>query len=115
MSLNYFSRENPLRLTCIRAQENPWFDRFIILLIFLNSIFLGILDYTWTEDSNRPKPLGNMLTDNSEIPFTVLFTLECVIKLIAMGFILDDGAYLRDGWNWLDFTVVITALIQNLP
>ena len=56
-----------------------------------------------------------MLTDNSEIFFTVFFTLECVIKVVAMGFILDDGAYLRDGWNWLDFTVVITALIQNLP
>lgn len=32
-----------------------------------------------------------------------------------MGLIMDENCYLRDGWNWLDFTVVVTALLQSLP
>lgn len=32
-----------------------------------------------------------------------------------MGVIFHEKCYLRDGWNWLDFIVVITSLIQSLP
>ncbi len=35
-----------------------------------------------------------------------------MVKLFAMGFIFERGSYLRDAWNWLDFTVVITGLIE---
>jgi hypothetical protein len=47
--------------------------------------------------------------------FTVFFTIEALAKILAMGFILEKGCYLRDAWNWLDFIVVITALMQALP
>ena len=43
-----------------------------------------------------------------------LFTAECVLKVIAMGFILHWNAYLRDYWNWLDFVVVITGNVEIL-
>lgn len=52
--------------------------------------------------------------DNSEQMFTIFFTIECVVKIIAKGLILEDSCYLRDMWNWLDFTVVIAAVLQNL-
>ena len=29
-----------------------------------------------------------------------------------MGFILNKGSYLRDSWNILDFTIVITSFIS---
>mmetsp|Transcript_21577 Transcript_21577/g.48098 ORF Transcript_21577/g.48098 Transcript_21577/m.48098 type:complete len:126 (+) Transcript_21577:436-813(+) len=29
-----------------------------------------------------------------------------------MGFIIDDGSYLRDTWNWLDFSVVVSSLLS---
>ena len=32
-----------------------------------------------------------------------------------MGFIFEEGCYLRDIWNWLDFTVVITGALTSLP
>lgn len=31
--------------------------------------------------------------------FTYLFLLEFLIKLIALGFVMDDGSYLRESWN----------------
>ena len=113
LALNQFSLENSLRRVGILIMEWPWFDRFVIFLIACNSFFLGIMDYTWSETSGDPKPLGNQLVDNSEIYFTVFFTFECAVKVISKGLIMSENCYLRDGWNWLDFTVVITALIQN--
>ena len=41
--------------------------------------------------------------------FTVIYTLEGTVKILARGFILTDFTYLRDAWNWLDFTVVTLA------
>ena len=72
------------------------------------------MDYTWTPDSGEEMPLINRITDESEILFTIFFTFEASVKIIAMGFILGNTCYLRDGWNWLDLTVVITALMENL-
>lgn len=35
-----------------------------------------------------------------------------VVKLISLGLIMDDGSYLRDSWNRLDFFIVITSIIE---
>jgi hypothetical protein len=35
-----------------------------------------------------------------------------LVKLIAMGFLFNRGAYLRDPWNWLDFIVVVTGVLD---
>ena len=31
--------------------------------------------------------------------FNIIFLLEAVFKVTAMGFALDEGSYLRDNWN----------------
>jgi len=41
--------------------------------------------------------------------FTGIYTLEAVVKITARGFILKPFTYLRDMWNWLDFTVITLA------
>ena len=37
-----------------------------------------------------------------------------MLKIIAMGFIMHEGAYLRSGWNVLDFSIVLIGLITLL-
>lgn len=32
-----------------------------------------------------------------------------------MGLFIGKGSYLRNAWNWLDFTVVITSLLALTP
>lgn len=32
-----------------------------------------------------------------------------------MGFVLDDTSYLKDGWNILDFAVVMIGLVSLVP
>ena len=46
-----------------------------------------------------------------EYVFLVIFTLECIIKIIAYGFVLHPYAYLRSGWNMLDFIIVVVGLV----
>lgn len=46
-----------------------------------------------------------------DIVFLSLYTSEALLKIIAMGFAFNNGAYLRDIWNILDFTVIVTAFI----
>ena len=47
----------------------------------------------------------------------MIFTIECIIKIIALGFRgkKKSSAYIRDPWNKLDFFVVIISLIGMLP
>lgn len=47
------------------------------------------------------------LQEKIEYIFLVIFTIECIMKIIAYGFMMHPGAYLRNGWNLLDFTIVI--------
>jgi len=55
--------------------------------------------------SNRCPLLS--LQELLEYVFLVIFTLEAMMKIIAYGFVSHPGAYLRSGWNVLDFVIVI--------
>ena len=110
-SLNSLSLKNEFRQKIIWLIEWKYFEGFITFLIILNSIFLGMMDYTDKENNS----FGNKLVENSELIFTVFFTLESVLKIVGLGFIMENGCYLRDAWNWLDFLVVVTALLQVIP
>ena len=42
-----------------------------------------------------------------EYAFLFIFTAECLMKIVAQGFIQHQNAYLRNAWNILDFTIVM--------
>lgn len=46
-----------------------------------------------------------------EYLFIIVFTIECILKVIALGFMLHSGAYLRNAWNILDFIIVVIGLV----
>jgi len=37
--------------------------------------------------------------------------VEMLLKIIALGFMFKPYSYMRDGWNVLDFTVVVMGWI----
>lgn len=43
----------------------------------------------------------------------MIYTLEMVGKIIGLGFIMHEHAYLKDAWNWLDFIVVLMGLVSG--
>lgn len=87
----------------------------------VNSIGLGIIDYKFEnlkndfENYDVKIPQLNYIMDKSEAFFTIMFTLEMVIKTIGQGLILDKNCYLRDYWNWLDSIVVVGSILSYLP
>jgi hypothetical protein len=85
----------------------------------MNSFFLGLSDYSHVNSNGELVPEGswrNTLIGRSEIIFTLIFTIECILKIIGMGFSGPKG-YLKDRWNWLDFLVVLTGSVlpDTLP
>ena len=88
--------------------QAPLFENVTVFLILLNSLFLGIKDYTDKENLTD----RNRFVEEMEPFFTWIFLGECVSKIIAQGWILGANSYLTDAWNWLDFLVVVTAMMQ---
>ncbi|CAB1098931.1 unnamed protein product [Ectocarpus sp. CCAP 1310/34] len=123
-SLYVFDELNPVRVACVKTIAHPWFDRFILFLIVLNSFVLALTDWSVIDDDPNSPDVGEPIDDGSwrnallfesEAVFTAFFTLEFVLKVIAQGFYLGRGSYLRDSWNILDFMVVVTALMTSIP
>ena len=83
-----------------------------MLLIALSSTKLAMESYI--VDRPADDDLVRLSEDFDKI-FNYLFILECVLKVIALGFAMDDGSYLRDSWNRLDFFIVCTSIGDMLP
>ena len=56
----------------------------------------------------------NILQERVEYVFLVIFTAECIMKIIAQGFFQHQNAYLRNGWNILDFIIVIIGVVSTI-
>ena len=78
--------------------------------IILNSVTMSLFDY---RDRNHETD-RNKIINIFGLCFTVIFTLEAVIKIIAYGLIMHKKSYLQDGWNIIDFFVVLTGLLEYI-
>ncbi|KAJ1474353.1 Ion transport protein-domain-containing protein, partial [Baffinella frigidus] len=129
-SVYLFTLNNPTRKLLIRGLENPWWDRIVLSLIFLNTVQLLITDpldvpamrpvsqqreimegiglfFTWVFTQREIIEIVGLF-------FTWVFTVECFLKVIALGFIMGHGSYLSNSWNWLDFFIVCVGMIEIL-
>ena len=52
-------------------------------------------------DTRSDKSYRNYLQESLDPVFSILFILECAVKLVAMGFYSHENSYLRDSWNCL--------------
>ena len=115
-SLFLFSKTTLFRQMCYRIVHSTIFENFILFLIVMSSMKLAIDTYLPTD--NVEVTLISADIDNA---FNSAFFLECALKLVALGFVIDDGSYLRDNWNILDFIIVCSSLVDmavesiNLP
>ncbi|KAK8729296.1 hypothetical protein OTU49_008750 [Cherax quadricarinatus] len=88
---------NSVRRTAIFILIHPLFNFFIICTILANCVLMIV-------------PTSEMI-ESSEVVFTAIYTFESGVKVMARGFILESFTYLRDAWNWLDFTVISLAYV----
>ncbi|XP_061734923.1 sodium channel protein type 2 subunit alpha-like isoform X1 [Nerophis ophidion] len=50
---------------------------------------------------------------NVEYTFTGIYTFESLVKILARGFCIGKFTFLRDPWNWLDFSVIVMAYVTE--
>ncbi|KAJ0409168.1 hypothetical protein ATCC90586_010249 [Pythium insidiosum] len=112
LSLGLFPESSRFRQTVVWCITSKRFDQFILFLIFANSIILAIADYSKVNaegDLDSTQSYRNAVVNYADSIFTTLFTVECSMKIIAMGMFGEKGAYLMDPWNVLDFAVVFVG------
>ncbi|KAM3604260.1 uncharacterized protein V6R79_008628 [Siganus canaliculatus] len=73
---------------------------FIMFTILTNCCFMAMSD---------PAPWTKYL----EYTFTGIYTFESAIKIFARGFCVVPFTFLRDPWNWLDFSVIVMAYVTE--
>ncbi|KAM6958571.1 sodium channel protein type 2 subunit alpha-like isoform 3-T5 [Tautogolabrus adspersus] len=91
---------NPLRRVAIRVLVHSMFSMLIMFTILTNCAFMTL--------SNPPEWAKNV-----EYTFTGIYTFESLIKILARGFCVGKFTFLRDPWNWLDFSVISMAYITE--
>lgn len=91
------------------------FDAVIMLLILISSLTLVM-------DGPLSNPNSSFIVNVGYLDnvFTVLFTIEATVKIIALGFIFNSPKlssrgyepYIRNPWNIIDFVVVLASLFD---
>ncbi|XP_029381082.1 sodium channel protein type 4 subunit alpha-like [Echeneis naucrates] len=99
-ALYIFSPFHFIRTIAIKILVHSLFSLFIMFTILTNCFFMAMSD---------PAPWTKYL----EYTFTGIYTFESVIKILARGFCLLPFTFLRDPWNWLDFTVIVMAYVTE--
>lgn len=104
-SLFILTEKNYLRRAMRFLIEWPPFEYTVLLTIIANCVVLAI---------ERPLPNGDKTElarqlESTETYFLGIFTVEATFKILAQGFVLHPGSYLRSMWNIMDFVVVVTG------
>ncbi|XP_052505824.1 sodium channel protein type 5 subunit alpha [Budorcas taxicolor] len=95
-ALYVLSPFHPIRRAAVKILVHSLFSMLIMCTILTNCVFMAQHD---------PPPW----TKYVEYTFTAIYTFESLVKILARGFCLHAFTFLRDPWNWLDFSVIIMA------
>ncbi|XP_066472360.1 voltage-dependent L-type calcium channel subunit alpha-1F [Tiliqua scincoides] len=99
---------NPIRRAAISIVEWKPFDILILMTIFANCVALGVYIPFPEDDSN----VSNHNLEQVEYVFLIIFTVETFLKILAYGLVMHPSAYIRNGWNLLDFVIVVVGLFS---
>uniref|UniRef100_A0A8C7KZZ0 Voltage-dependent N-type calcium channel subunit alpha n=1 Tax=Oncorhynchus kisutch TaxID=8019 RepID=A0A8C7KZZ0_ONCKI len=110
---------NPVKQNCFTVNRSLFIFRednlirkyyLILATIIANCIVLALEQHL---PANDKTPMSERL-DDTEPYFIGIFCFEAGIKIIALGFAFHKGSYLRNGWNVMDFVVVLTGILATV-
>ncbi|XP_046880071.1 sodium channel protein type 4 subunit alpha-like isoform X3 [Hypomesus transpacificus] len=99
-ALYIFSPFHQVRRASIKILVHSLFSLFIMCTILTNCCFMAM---------SEPAYWAKYL----EYTFTGIYTFESLIKILARGFCVGPFTFLRDPWNWLDFSVIVMAYVTE--
>jgi len=77
------------------------FEYIIMTLIVLNTVLLMMKHYNQSEELKA-------LLSNMNLCFTAMFSIECILKIIAYGF----RNFIKDSWNIFDTITVVGSVVD---
>jgi len=121
---------------CARWKEASWFNNAVTVTIVAVGVMIGVETDSfmacerWTvnrgPDSGRNSAAGSGLETEEPAPCEatslsvamgvgsqVVFTLECAVKLLSYEY--ETQKFFHDGWNCMDFFIVLTGFIEMTP
>ena len=125
-SLYFISHKNKFRILLIKIIENASFNLILIIITYINALMTFFYTYKIRlcflylqfEDKNEclikyKKDINfDNILDKINIIFNILFSIEIFIKIIASGLLFNKNSFLRNGWNVIDFIIVIYQWIK---
>ncbi|XP_019889115.1 voltage-dependent calcium channel type A subunit alpha-1 isoform X12 [Ooceraea biroi] len=106
-SLFILSEDNCIRKHTRFIIEWPPFEYAVLLTIIANCVVLALEEHLPHQD----KTILAQKLEATEVYFLGIFCVEASLKILALGFVLHRGSYLRNIWNIMDFFVVVTGII----
>ncbi|NXI32122.1 CAC1E protein, partial [Sterrhoptilus dennistouni] len=84
--------------------------RYMILATIIANCIVLALEQHLPEDDKTPM---SRRLEKTEPYFIGIFCFEAGIKIVALGFVFHKGSYLRNGWNVMDFIVVLSGILAT--
>ena len=126
-SCGFMKRSHPLRKWCIAVMRSRTFDAVIMFFIITNSIVMAMSDYRVKclgrndkQGATFGQPDPSRCWQNTFGDFTnrwvfgIVFIIEMVIKMVAMGLFSGENTYFKDAWCWLDFICVLAYVVGQM-
>jgi hypothetical protein len=101
---------NPLRRFTKAIVSHKQFDNLVLFLIAVSTILLCMEMPLLDPDSYYNKVLAVL-----DRVMTILFIIEMCLKILTFGFTFGATAYLKSGWNVMDFIIVMVSIFDLLP
>uniref|UniRef100_A0A8C0K5P0 Calcium voltage-gated channel subunit alpha1 H n=1 Tax=Canis lupus dingo TaxID=286419 RepID=A0A8C0K5P0_CANLU len=106
-ALYLFSPQNRFRVSCQKIIAHKMFDHVVLVFIFLNCITIAL-----ERPDIDPGSTERVFLSVSNYIFTAIFVAEMMVKVVALGLVSGDHAYLQSSWNVLDGLLVLVSLVD---
>ena len=86
-----------VKLRLARLVFSPWFEGGIMLVVLVNSVFIGV-------GMNNTNSFTNIPTFS--FLFLGIYIVEAFLKISGIGY----SMYIRDSWNFFDFCLIVIGI-----
>jgi len=101
------------RKICFKIVQWGHFESIILVLIVFSSIKLAVDTYFIEDPTTDFELLYSEFSTILDYVFNISFLIECVLKIISYGFILDENTYIR-GINYIPTPTSTPTLLRLL-
>lgn len=85
------------------SDVDSWLEWAALVVVIINCVVIALNNPLVPKETTYFRVVNGL-----DMACTALMTLECIVRLIAMGLIMEKGTFLRDPWSAFD-ALVITA------